>query len=363
VVVVGARPNFVKLAPLLRAAAAADRPLAWVHTGQHEAPALSRALWRDLGLPRPAASTPHVPPGPRRAATMARALEAPLARLRPAFVVVAGDVDSTVAGALAARSLALPLAHVEAGLRTWEPRLPEELNRRRVDHMATLLHTSEPLAEVHLRAEGVPAERIHAAGNVMADALLHALPRLPPREGRLARLLPGGGYGLLTLHRGANVDDPRRLARLLGAWRTLGSRLPWILPLHPRTARTLGAGLRRDLLGWGVHLVKPLAYRTFLAWLRESAVAVTDSGGLPLEASLLRVPCLTLRARYEHTLTLTEGTNRLVVPRPAQVVAAVEHALASSPPRRPRPPAWDGRAAERIVARWARHGWPGARRV
>ncbi len=356
VAVVGARPNFVKLAPLVRAARGVGRELRWVHTAQHEAPELTRALWRDLELTAPAVVLPHVPPGPRRAETMARALAEPLARLDPGLVVVVGDVDSTVAGALAARALGRPLAHVEAGLRSFERGLPEERNRRRVDRLSDLLHASEPAAAVQLRREGFAAKAVHQAGNVLADAIRWALPRLAPRSGVLRRGLPERGYGVVTLHRGANVDDRERLERFAQALARVAQHLPLAFPLHPRTAARLGAGARRRLAQAGVCLVAPQPYRRFIALLRESALAITDSGGLPVEASLLGVPCVTLRSRYENQLTLTHGTNRLAGADPRRLAASVSQALSSGTALRARPPAWDGQAARRIVTRWCEQG-------
>ncbi|MFM8979848.1 MAG: UDP-N-acetyl glucosamine 2-epimerase [Planctomycetia bacterium] len=356
----GTRPNLVKLAPLVAAAAAAGRVLRWVHTGQHVDPAMARALWRELGLPAPAAVLEHVPPGPRRAERMAAALVPVLAALEPALVVVVGDVDSTVAGALAARRLQLPLAHVEAGLRSGERGLPEERNRRRVDRLAGLLHASEPSAVAHLRREGAAAARIPLAGNVVADALAAVRRTLPARPRGVGGPLVPGGYGVVTLHRAAAVDTPARLARTVAVLCRLARDLPWVFPVHPRTARALGAPARRALARAGVRQVAPLGHRDFLALLRDAAVVVTDSGGVPVEASLLGVPCVTLRARYEHRLTLTHGTNRLCGADARRLPAAVARALArpagGARRPRPRPDAWDGRAAGRIVAHWLRAG-------
>ena len=351
--VVGARPNFVKLAPLIAAAARRGRRLAWIHTGQHEDARLTRALWRDLRLPAPAEITTHERPGPKRAERMARRLLAPLAALRPALVAVVGDVDSTVAGALAAKRLRLPLAHVEAGLRCGDRRMPEERNRVRVDRLSDLLHASEPSAARALRDEGFPRAAIHLAGNVMADALAGARERLrfPKREG-LWRLR-GTPFGVITLHRAANVDDVRRLVPMLGALTTVAHEVPLVLPVHPRTEKWMGEN-RRELRKQGLRLVSPLGYLEFLGLVAQARVVLTDSGGLPLECSLLGVPCITLRSRYEHTLTLTHGTNRLAGADPRRIPGVVRAALAAPRTPRPLPPAWDGHAAERIVARWER---------
>jgi UDP-N-acetylglucosamine 2-epimerase (non-hydrolysing) len=349
VAVVGARPNFVKLAPLLRAARGRLR---WIHTGQHESPALAQRLWRELGLPAPAASLAHVTPGPRRAERMAEPLLEPLARLAPRLVVVVGDVDSTVAGALAATRLGIPLAHVEAGLRTHERGLPEERNRKRVDRLSDLLHTSEPSATAELRREGVPPWRIHEAGNVMADALAWALPRAPLQPAPVARAYSRDGYGVVTLHRAGNVDDRKRLYRFVSALVRLAQDMPLVFPVHPRTARLVPAFMRRKLPRVGLHMVEPFGYLEMLATLAHALLVVTDSGGLPVEASLLDLPCVTLRARYEHRLTLTHGTNVLAGGDPRRLRRAVDLALVRLPTREPRPRAWDGRASERCVERW-----------
>lgn len=356
VAVGGARPNLVKLAPLVRAAEAAGRRLLWLHTGQQQRPELAALLAAEVGLPPPAWQGRHVPPGRGRIGAIARALAAPLGALRPALVVVVGDVDSTLAGALAARRLGLPLAHVEAGLRCGDRSMPEERNRVRVDALSGLLHVSEPGAVGLLRAEGVAPARIHRAGNVVADQLAWARPRLESLPRRLGGARRRGAYGVVTLHRPANVDDPARLARWAAALIEAARDLPLLFPVHPRTARGLGATLRRRLARGGVTLLPPLTYLPFLGAVARAACVLTDSGGLPVEASLLGVPCLTLRPRYEHRLTLTHGTNVLAGGDPRRLPAALRALLAR--PRRPSgapPRDWDGRAAERIVERWT-HG-------
>lgn len=361
VAVVGARPNFVKLAPLVRAAAAAGGALPWIDAGQHVDPALTRRLWDELELPPPRARAPHEPPGRGRAARMAARLLPLLADARPSLVVVVGDVDAAVGGALAARRLGVPLAHVEAGLRCGDRRLPEERNRVRIDRLGAHLHVPEPAAAGLLAREGVARGRIHRAGNVLADAVAWARPRLRLPQAPWARRFAALGGGLVTLHRGANVDDPARLARFAAALAALGRELPLVFPVHPRTARTLGAAARRSLARAGVTLTAPLGPLELLGLLAVARLAVTDSGGLPVEASLLGVSCLTLRPRYEHTLTLSHGTNAVIGADPRRVLPAARAALAS--PRAPRalPAAWDGRAAVRIVARWqaARARGPG----
>jgi UDP-N-acetylglucosamine 2-epimerase (non-hydrolysing) len=340
VAVAGTRPNLVKLAPLCAAARRAGRSLRWIHTGQHADDAMGgTSLAADLGLEPPALRLPAPPPGRDRARRMAARLRAPLASLRPSLVVVVGDVDSSVAGALAADALGVPIAHVEAGLRSFEPRMPEERNRVWIDRLADLLHVPEASGRENLLAEGVPPSRVHRDGNVLADALRTALPRLAP---------PAGEYVVATLHRQANVDVPARLSRFLAALREVARDVEVRFPLHPRTKRRVG----RAALGRGVRALPPLPYREFLSLLRGAKAVVTDSGGVQVEASLLGVPCVTARARTEHLLTLSRGTNALSGPRPERIPETLRCVLAAPPRRRAAPREWDGNAGERIVRRW-----------
>ena len=350
--VAGARPNFVKLAPLVRAAEAAGRRLAWIDAGQHTDPRLTRLFWDELGLPAPQGHATHEPPGRGRAERMAHGLVPLLGAARPSLVVVVGDVDAAVGGALAASRLGVPIAHVEAGLRCFDRRLPEERNRVRVDALSAHLHVPEPAAARLLEREGVPPRRIHRAGNVLADAVRWARPRLRLPRAAWARRFAAARGILVTLHRGGNVDDVARLRRFAAALVDLARERSLVFPVHPRTARGLGGATRRGLTRAGVALVEPLGYLEFLGLLTEASLAVTDSGGLPVEASLLAVPCLTLRARYEHTLTLSHGTNRLIGSDPRRLPAAAREALATPLSPRPSPPAWDGQASDRCVERW-----------
>lgn len=347
IAVAGARPNYVKLGPLVRAARAAGRRLAWVDTGQHRAAAMSAAMARDLALPAPVARLPRVRAGAGRVGRMATVLERVLAPRRPALVVALGDVDSTVAAALAAWRLDLPLAHVEAGLRSGERDLPEERNRRLVDALSDRLYVPEPGARVHLAGEGVPARSVRSPGNVMADALRWARPEIRARQERARARLPEG-YVVVTLHRQANVDDPRRLAGWMRALGTVARERPVVFPVHPRTRRRLG---RRPPPA-GLRLTAPRPWLDFLALVAGAAAVVTDSGGLQVEAALLGVPCVTARERTEHTLTLRCGGNRLAGADPRRLPRILARALAAGPPGGALPRAWGGRAAERIVADW-----------
>lgn len=351
VVVAGTRPNFVKLAPLVRAARARGLPLVWVHAGQHRSHAMSEAHLRALELPPPAVRLPGTRSGPGRIDRTTAHLMRALPVLRPRRVVVLGDVDASLAAARAAGALALPVAHVEAGLRAFDRRMPEERNRIAIDHASDLWHTTEPVAVENLRAEGIRGARVRRSGNVMADALEALRQEIEARrpEGR-------DPYAVVTLHRQANVDDPRRLSAWVDALVRAAARVPLEFPVHPRTRRRLGSAAGR-LRRAGVRLRAPLDYLTFLGLVAGAAVVATDSGGAQVEASLLGVPCLTLRPQTEHLLTVERGTNRVLGADPRRMPKGLAEALASPPaPRGRRPRDWDGRAAERIAADWAALG-------
>ena len=351
--VVGARPNFVKAAPVVAALAAAGVEQRLVHTGQHYDPALSEVFFTDLALPAPdvslgVGSGSHA----RQTAALLTGLEDAFAQLSPALVVGYGDVNSTLAAALVAAKAGIPLAHVEAGLRSFDATMPEEVNRRVVDALADLLLVTSPEAMVHLGAEGVAPSRTHLVGNPMIDSLLAARDRLDPGP-PLARpgLAAGDRYAVATLHRPANVDDPATAARLVAALAQVAALVPVVLPLHPRGGATLRAGGLEDVAGLTV--TPPLAYGEFLSLVAGAALVVTDSGGLQEETTVLGVPCLTVRPNTERPVTITHGTNRLV--DVADLGAAARAAL-EDPPRPPElPPLWDGRAGWRVAAvisRW-----------
>lgn len=354
IAVVGTRPNYVKLAPLVRAARNRGRRLDWIQTGQHTAHALTHEMAQDLSLPPALTRLRPLPAGPGRIAAMSERLGRVLRRHRPALVVALGDVDSTLACALAAWRLDLPLAHIEAGLRAFEPKMPEERNRILVDGVSDRLYLTEAAAEENLRAEGVAVRRIRKPGNVMADALLQARPAIDRAASRLDGV-PAEPFGVVTLHRQANVDTESRLAAYARALGRIARDLPLVFPVHPRTA----ARLRRT--GWdarlarsGVLLKAPRPYLAFLGLVSRAAVVVTDSGGLPVEAALLGTPCVTARRTTEHLLTLQHGGNRLAGGDPRRLPAAVAAALAAPRSRTRLPRAWDGHAAERIVADWCK---------
>ena len=379
--VAGARPNFVKLAALVSAlapppapptASAAPAPprakTLLVHTGQHYNDALSSHFFDQLGLPRPDVNL-EVGSGSHGAQTglVMERLEPIVADWKPDAVVVVGDVNSTLAAALVAAKLHTPVAHVEAGLRSFDRTMPEEINRVLTDDLATWLFASEPSAVINLRLEGHPDERIHLVGNVMIDSLARFLPAAK-RSGALAAydLLDGAPTGdatparqfaLVTLHRPSNVDDAARLAALAGVLAEIGRRVPVLFPAHPRTAERLRAfGLAAQFGGaWdaqrrGVRVVSPLGYLEFLHLMSAAACVLTDSGGIQEETTALGVPCLTLRETTERPITVEEGTNTIVGLDPARILAAADAALSGRGRRGGLLPLWDGHAAERIVS-------------
>jgi UDP-N-acetylglucosamine 2-epimerase (non-hydrolysing) len=346
--VVGARPNLPKAAPVIRALDAAGVARTIVHTGQHYDDAMSASLIRALGMPEPdinlgVGSGTHA----QQTAAVLSSIEPVLIDRSPALVVVYGDINSTLAAALAAAKLGIPVAHVEAGLRSHDPAMPEEINRRLVDHLSTLRLVTSPDAWENLRAEGLADEGSIDVGNPMIDSLVH-MQREQDLDRRRADLLALLGidadYLLATIHRPSNVDDPQQAEAVLRLLESLGARLPVVLPLHPRSQQALEPAHRLP----GVHVIEPLAYPDFLAMLAGARVVVTDSGGVQEETSFLGVPCVTVRSTTERPVTITLGTNRLspLDDAPAEVDAV----LAAPMPGPAAIPLWDGRAGERIAA-------------
>lgn len=351
--VVGARPNFMKIAPVM--AALAQRGPAFtqllVHTGQHYDANMSQIFFDELGLPAPdvylaVGSGSHAV----QTAQIMLKFEPVIHDFRPDWVVVPGDVNSTVACALVASKLGVHIAHIEAGLRSFDRTMPEEINRVLTDHLADLLFTTEPSGNANLRAEGIADARVRYVGNVMIDTLVRLLPAAEARWPALAAehgLAPR--YVLVTLHRPSNVDDPATLAEVMAALADLAADVQVVFPVHPRT-RSRIAGARLPVAA-GVRLLEPLGYLEFLALQAHAALVLTDSGGVQEETTCLGVPCLTARPNTERPITLTQGTNRLVASTRAALVAAAHDALAQPVGRAAQPPAlWDGRAAERVAA-------------
>lgn len=352
--VAGARPNFMKVAPILVEIRRRRRLSGiLVHTGQHYDEAMSDSFFRDLRIPPPDLHLGIGSDRPgRQIARILEALEEEFLRIRPACALVVGDVNSTLAAALAAVKTGVPVAHVEAGLRSRDREMPEELNRALTDAASDLLFTTSPDADENLRREGIPAERIHLVGNVMIDTL-----RRFEEASRSSTILEDigvekRGYALLTLHRPSNVDRREDLLRIVMLLQETARRLPAVLPIHPRTRGRLDAeGLLPRLENTErLFLRPPASYLDFLHLMKNARVVMTDSGGIQEETTVLGVPCLTLRANTERPITITEGTNRLVGLETADAVAALDEVLALPPDPAPRIPAlWDGRAAERIV--------------
>jgi UDP-N-acetylglucosamine 2-epimerase (non-hydrolysing) len=337
----------MKAAPVIRALAARGLPQTLIHTGQHYDAALSDVFFRELGLPEPDLNL-GVGSGSHAAQTAAImvALEGAFAALRPALAIVYGDVNSTTAAALVGAKMGVPLAHVEAGLRSFDMTMPEEVNRRVTDILSDLLFATSPEAIGHLAREGVAADRIRLVGNPMIDTLLANLDRFDAGRQRAA-LGIAGPYAVATLHRPANVDRPEAARRLVAMLDAIAAQVPVVLPLHPRGRPTLEAAGLRD--GERIWVVEPLGYVDFLSLVRGAAVVVTDSGGIQEETTVLGVPCLTVRPNTERPITITHGTNRLVTPEsaPAEVAAVLGGSFVR--PAEP-PPLWDGRAGERIAA-------------
>jgi UDP-N-acetylglucosamine 2-epimerase (non-hydrolysing) len=348
--VAGARPNFMKIAPLLAEIRRRDGLEAFlVHTGQHYDAAMSDGFFRDLGIPEPDANL-GVGSGSHavQTAEVMLRLEPLLLEQRPDAVLVVGDVNSTLAATVAAVKLDIPVAHVEAGLRSFDRSMPEEINRLLTDAVASWLFVSEPSGQHNLLREGADPARIHLVGNVMIDTLLAQLDRARELD-TLDRLgLAAGGYGVLTLHRPSNVDDPARLGSLFDVLEEIHERLPIVFPVHPRTAEMIRGRLGGRALA--LRTLPPLGYLEFLRLMADARLVLTDSGGVQEETTALRVPCLTLRTTTERPVTVEQGTNRIVGNDPHAIRSEVGKILDGGGGRSGRvPDLWDGRAAVRIV--------------
>ena len=343
--VVGARPNFVKMAPVVRESRRRGLDQFLVHTGQHYDAQMSEVFFEELGMPRPdldlgVGSGSHA----EQTARVMLEFEKVLAVRRPRLVVVAGDVNSTLACALVAAKVGIPVAHVESGLRSFDREMPEEVNRVLTDHLADLLFVTEPAGLENLRREGIEAGKVQFVGNTMIDSLLEHRERALARAPWKALDLEEGGYGLVTLHRPSNVDGPERAGEIGRGLAAVARKLPLLFPIHPRTrARSAAAfeGIE------GLRLVEPLGYLDFLALMARAQVDLTDSGGIQEETTALGVPCVTLRKNTERPITVSDGTNRLVA---LEATAIAEAALTHRPQSAKVPAMWDGKAAIRVAA-------------
>ena len=353
--VAGARPNFMKVAPLVEAMnrRRADFRSILVHTGQHYDAMMSEAFFRDLELPEPdvdlgVGSSSHAV----QTAEVIRAFEPYVVAEKPDWVVVVGDVNSTVACALVCAKLNVKVAHVEAGLRSRDRRMPEEINRVLTDQIAELLLTPSRDADANLLAEGIPQERIRFVGNIMIDSLLKHLPLASKSTIRETIGLDKQDYAVLTLHRPSNVDELQTFSGILDALEEIGKRLPVVFPVHPRTLKMIAElGLEERAARTNVRLTVPLGYSDFLQLLSGARLVLTDSGGIQEETTVLKIPCITLRENTERPITIEHGTNTLAGTDPVRIVAAANQALDHPPDPSAllTPELWDGHAADRIL--------------
>jgi len=347
--VVGARPNFMKIAPLMwEMHRRAGITSFLVHTGQHYDERMSRLFFEELHIPRPdvdlgVGSASHAV----QTAEVMKRFEPVVKEWRPDAVVVVGDVNSTIACALTAAKLGVRVAHVEAGLRSFDWDMPEEINRILTDAISRWLFVSEPSGLHNLRREGVAEERIFFVGNVMIDTLRASRDRAETSTILDDLRLQRQNYAVLTLHRPSNVDDPKVFDELMTAVERLQRELPIVFPVHPRTRKVLEAHAAGKLPN--LRLTEPLGYLDFLKLMAHARLVLTDSGGIQEETTVLGVPCLTLRHNTERPVTIEQGTNVLVGPAPDRIIATALGLLASPPGEKRVPELWDGRAAERIV--------------
>ena len=351
--VAGARPNFMKLAPVMRAIRAGDElEPRIIHTGQHYDYSMNDVFFKELGIPEPEVHL-EVGSGSHGAQT-ARILERYeefLLKNPPGATVVFGDVNSTVACALAAVKLEIPVVHVEAGLRSFDRTMPEEINRILTDAIAELLLVSEPSGTANLKLEGVKGAKMRLVGNVMIDTLMHEL-NFAGKSRILEQLgLARHEYAMMTMHRPSNVDDPRILKGLIEVIRDLSSIMPIVFPIHPRTKQAAARAGVNDLLlkSPGLQCISPISYRDNLWLMANARLVLTDSGGMQEETTFLKVPCLTLRENTERPITVEKGTSRLVGNEPARIRNAFGDVLAGRWQKGEEIPLWDGHASERVA--------------
>jgi len=345
--VAGARPNFMKIAPVMAALAETGIAAQLLHTGQHYDAAMSDSFFADLGIPRP---DHHLEVGSGshavQTAEVMKRFEPVLESVQPQAVLVVGDVNSTIACALVAAKRGVRVIHVEAGLRSYDRSMPEEINRVLTDQISDLLFTTEKSALANLQREGIDPARVEFVGNVMIDTLHRNLAHAVPSSQTMGGVLKA--FSVLTLHRPSNVDDPTTLAALLDVIGEINRSLPVVLPLHPRTRGNIEKfGLTQKLDG--LHILPPVGYLEMLGLMRDAKLVLTDSGGIQEETTALGVPCLTLRDNTERPITLVEGTNTLVGPDPAAIRAAFNDVMTHGGKAGRIPEYWDGRAAMRIA--------------
>jgi len=360
--VAGARPNFMKIAPIVRALQAQDKlTFKIIHTGQHYDREMNDVFFEELGIPQPdvfmaAGGGSHA----QQTAKIMVGFEELCVAERPAAVLVVGDVNSTLACSIVAKKLNIPVAHVEAGLRSGDMSMPEEINRLVTDSISDWFFATEPAAVEHLRREGKPDSAVHYVGHVMVDNVLYQADKLTRADTSgfetaafKARVQESGGrYGVVTMHRPSNVDEPETFARIAGALKEIADELPLIFPVHPRTRANIEKfGID---LGPNVTLAGPQAYMAFLNLWKDAAVVLTDSGGLQEETTALGVPCVTIRENTERPVTVEEGSNVLAGTDPHKILQETRKVLRGEGKQGRRPQLWDGKAAERIVAILAR---------
>lgn len=361
VCVVGARPNFMKIAPIMREFNRSDSGIEarLVHTGQHYDAEMKAAFFDQLGIPQPdidlgVGSGTHT----QQTAEIMRRFEPELDALEPDAILVVGDVNSTIACALVAAKKNIPVIHVEAGLRSYDREMPEEINRVLTDQISDLLFTTERNAADNLGREGISSERIHFVGNVMIDTLMMNRQRAIPASRTIARIEnlalstdAESGFALVTMHRPSNVDVLAVLERLIATLVEISRQIPVIFPVHPRTRGRIDAAGLQSLLKQGrIALLPPLGYHELLGLMESAKVVLTDSGGIQEETTALGVPCITMRQNTERPITLAEGTNTLVGSDPEKILAAFNEVMAGKGKGGRVPELWDGRAAERIAS-------------
>ncbi len=355
--IVGARPNFMKIAPVIRALNNAQHSfnVRLLHTGQHYDAVMKQSFFDQLNIPEPdvdlgVGSGSHAV----QTAEIMKRFEPVMDELKPDTILVVGDVNSTIACALVAVKKGVPVIHVEAGLRSGDRSMPEEINRVLTDQISDLLLTTERSAEENLLREGISADKVHFVGNVMIDTLLYNLGIAVASKETISRCRgtvdTSSGYGLLTLHRPANVDDPVVLERLLRTLVELAEHLPLLFPVHPRTTQCIeSAGLNQLVAASRLYLIPPQAYLNMLGLMKDARLVLTDSGGIQEETTALGVPCITLRENTERPITVAEGSNTIVGTDPEKIMSCFNDVMKTGGKAGRRPEYWDGKAAERIA--------------